>query len=467
MITNALPYELTLHILTMFTDIRDIVAFYKSHEDIKKIIIKNLNYVIKSLVNNNKISYPQMSILINSCYYKQHNYKYNMYNMITTSEFISNVSKDIIIEEVDKLEYEINKERRIFENQINIPLSKTNDEIYKMYYHCRIHKNFKQEDAIFASIFLTWNKFIKTNYYVAMKYNPADAIKAALLTDEEVIKLNMLMKKNIDIENALRCVTELSDEDIAKMLSLVNRGISTNNAIDIVEEFEDDFIEIMCNFINEGIEYAVARNVILYPEEYHSIILELNRKKIDMDIIITIIENFEVEQINWFVIMINNDIDKYFALDLIEDNDMDNEKFKEFIELIKIKIECKMARTIVKKFESINIIKFIAIINHNVDVEIAFDVIDLFDDKQITKFLILVNDEFDGNTAYDMVMIYDENQRMMCSIFIKNGISCDLVESYTDEQIKMFIKMFNEDHVDFNTAKEFIDSMERPAKRRR
>ena len=50
---------------------------------------------------------------------------------------------------------------------------------------------------------------------------------------------------------------------------------------------------------------------------------------------------------------------------------------------------------------------------------------------------------------------------------IKNGIKCDLVESYTEEQIGIFIRMINEENVDFNTAKLFIDSMEPPAKRRR
>jgi hypothetical protein len=451
----------------MFTDISDIVAFYKSHDDIKKIISKNLNYVIKSLANNNKISYPQMSVLINSCYFKQYNYKYNMYNIITASEFISNVSKEIIIEEFDKLEYEINEERRIFKKTHNKTLSKTNDQIYQMYYYCRIHKQFEQDDAIFASIFLSWQLFIKTNYYVAMKYKPIHAIKAALLNDEEVVKMNMLIKNNIDIANAIQCVVELSDEDITKMLSLVNRGISINNAIDIVREFEDDMIEIMYKFIIEGIEYDVARDVILYPEEYHNIILKLHHKKINMEMIIDVIENYDIEQNNWFVIMIDNEIDTDFALEIIKDDDIDEDKFNEFIELIKIKIECKMARTIVKKFESINIIKFIAIINHNIDVEIAFDVIDLFDDNKITAFLMLVNDGFDGNTAYDMVMLYDDEQRTMCSILIKNGLSYDLVESYTREQIIMFNKMINEDHVDFNTAKSFIDSMERPSKRRR
>ena len=470
MITTILPYELTLNILTMFTDIRDIIALSKSNKDINKIIIKNLNYVIKSIIINNKFSYPQMSTLISSCYNKKHNYKNNIYNIKTASEFISNVSKEIIIKELndlnDKIKEEENQEYRVIDNEI-IPLSKTHNEIYKMYYHCRINKKLEHSDALTTSINLTWKDFIKANFYLGMGYKIYDAIDAAILTDEEVIKMNMLIKNKIDITNAIRCVIELSDDDITKMLSLVKRGISPDNAIDIVGEFEDDLIEIICNFINEGIEYTVAKDIVFYPEEYHNIILKLNRKNINMEMIIDVIENYDDEQINWFVIMIDNEIDKDFSLEVIKDDDVDEDKFNEFIELIKIKIECKMARTIVKKFESINIIKFIAIINHNIDVEIAYDVIDLFNDKQITKFLILVNDGFDGNTAYDMVMLYDDEQRTMCSIFIKNGISCDLVDNYTNEQIKMFIKMVNEDNVDFNTAKAFIDSMEPPAKRRR
>jgi hypothetical protein len=469
MITTILPYELTLNILTMFTDIRDIIALTKSNKDINKIFIKNINYVIKSLIKNNKFSYQQMSILISSCYYKQHNYKNKIYNIKSVCEFISNVSKEIIIKELndlnDKIKEEENQEYRVIDNEI-IPLSKTHNEIYKMYYHCRINKNLEHSDALTASINITWQDFLKVNFYLGMGYKPNDAIDVAIFTDEEVIKMNMLIKNKIGISNAIRCVIELSDEDITKMLSLVKRGLSSDNAIDIVE-FEDDLIEIICNFINEGIECKVAKDIVFYPEEYHNIILKLNRKKINMEMIIDVIENYDEEQINWFVIMIDNEINKDFALEVIKDDDMDEDKFNEFIELIKIKIECKMARTIVQKFESINIIKFIAIINHNVDTEIAYDVIDLFDDKQITKFLILVNDGIDGNTAYDMVMLYDDNQRIMCSIFIKNGISCDLVENYTDEQIKMFIKMFNEDHVDFNTVKSFIDSMEPPAKRQR
>ncbi len=470
MIINTLPYELTLNILTMFTDIRDIIALSKSNKDINKIIIKNLNYIIKNIIKNNKLSYPQMSILISCCYNEQHDYKNKIYNIKGICEFISNVSKEIIIKELNDLNENIKKEEnqeyRVINNEI-IPLSKTHDEIYKMYYHCRINKIFEHGDALTTSINLTWEDFLKANFYLGMGFKPNDAIDAAILPDEAIIKMHMLIKNNIGISNAIHCVIELSDEDITKMLSLVKRGISPDNAIDIVGEFEDNEIEIISNFINEGIDYMVARDIVFYPEEYHNIILKLNHKKINMEMIIDVIENYDEEQINWFVIMIDNEIDKDFALEVIKDDDIDEDKFNEFIELIKIKIECKMARTIVKKFESINIIKFIAIINHNVDVEIAFDVIDLFNDKQITKFLILVNDGFDGKNSYDMVMLYDDNQRMMCSIFIKNNISGDLVDNYTDEQIKTFIKMFNEDNVDFNTVKAFIESMEPPAKRQR
>jgi hypothetical protein len=474
MITHILPYELTLNILTMFTDIRDIISLTKSNDDINKIIIKNLNYVIKNLINNNKFSYPQMSILINSCYYKHRNYKnkiYNIknkiYNIKNACVFISNVSKEIIIKELndlnDKIKEEENHEYRIFDDEI-IPLSKSHNEIYKMYYHCRINKNLEHGDAITASINLTWKDFLKLNFYLGIGYKPNDAIEAARFTDEDVIKMNMLIKNQIGVTNAIRSVIELSDEDITKMLSLVNRGISPDNAFDIVNEFSDNLIEIVFNLINEGIEYKFARDIVFYPKKYHNIILKLNRKKINMDMIMDIIENYG-GRFSWFDIMIDNEIDKDFALEIIKDDDIYKHTFNKFIKLIKIKIECKMARTIVKKFESDMIIRFIALINRNIDVKIAFDVIDLFNYKQIIKFLILLKDGFDGKTAYDMVMLYDNNQRMMCSIFIKNGISSDLVESYTDEQIKTFIKMVNEDNVDFNTAKAFIESIEPPAKR--
>jgi hypothetical protein len=132
-----------------------------------------------------------------------------------------------------------------------------------------------------------------------------------------------------------------------------------------------------------------------------------------------------------------------------------------------MKIEYKLARAIVENFENNKIIKFVVIIEHIVNSEMAYDVVDLFDDTQIAQFLKLINDGINEDDAYDMVMLYNDNQRMMCSILIKNGISCDLVESYDDEQISTFIKMINEENVDFYTAKKIIDSMEPPAKRRR
>jgi hypothetical protein len=209
MITNILPYELTLNILTMFSDIRDIIALSKTNDDINKIITENLDYVIKNIIKNNKLSYPQMSKLISSCYNKQDNYESNMYNIKNLCEFISNVSKEIITNEFNQLIKLINEEEE--ENGIDtddyIPLSKTHDEIYKMYHHCRINKKFEHADAWFASLRLTWQDFIKTNFYSEMGYKPSDAIYASLFNDEEVIKMNMLIKKKkLHISIAINCV---------------------------------------------------------------------------------------------------------------------------------------------------------------------------------------------------------------------------------------------------------------------
>lgn len=452
MIINCLPIELVLKTMSMLTDIRDINALINSNQDIKHIIINNFTYIIKNLISNNKISYPQMSIIISCCYnnnLKIIDYKYNELIIYKLCEFINQVPKNEIISDAYAL---------VFNNLVNTQ--------YQIYYYCRIYEKLTHSESHNAALILDWKEIDKMCIYLSLQCRPMDAIYAAKLIDEEVIKMNMIMENKIDMFNSIRAVNELSDDGIIKMLKLVKRGIPPVNAIDAIVDLEDEDIEIMCQLINEGIEPDVARYSSVYTEEHRHIMLYLFHKNINIDVIIDIIENNFDDRINWFVTMIDNNIDIEFASNIINDENIDNEKFNEFINLIKMNVEYKLARTIIENFDDIKIIKFITIINLGVSIEVAYDVVDLFNNTQITEFLKLINNGIEANTAYDIVILYNDNQRMMCSILIKNNISCELVESYNDEQISTFIRIVNEDNVDFNTAKCFIDSMEPSAKRR-
>lgn len=463
-IIGTLPYELILKTICTLNDIRDVVSFSMSNQDINDIVIKNLNYIIDNLIINNSQSYPQMSLLISSCYKKHADYEHNSYIIRRICNFISSVPKETIIKELNDLNIFIKAQDEPHNSEI-APLSKTPGDIYKMYYHCRINKHFTHDESTYASIYLEWSQFVKMHFYLKM-HKPMESMHIAQLNDEQVIKMNMIVMHDIDIFNAIRAVNELTDDGISKALEIFKRGVPINNAIDAVEELEDHEIDVMCQLINEGIEPTVAHYTSTYFEEHRNIMINLYNKNVDIDLIVDIIENSSDERINWFIIMIDNNIDEGFASNIVEDETMDDEKFNEFINLIKMDIDNKLARTIVEHFDNTDIIKFITIINFNVSTEIAYDVVDLFSDTQITEFLKLIGDGIDEDDAYDMIMLYNNNQRIMCSFLVKNNLSCDLVENYNDEQITTFLKLINEDGIDFNIAKSIIDG-EPSAKRRR
>lgn len=454
MITLYLPKEMILHVMGMLADIRDIKSLYKTNKDIKYIIKEHFNNIIKNIIINNKYSYPQMSFIMNCCYKKNVGYINNSEMFHQMSKFISTTSKTDIIKEFNNI-LAMNREDIIVSTQISI------------YYYCRIIKQFTHGESYNATFILNPEDIVKMNMFLAINYSASDAIRAAQLTDEQVIKMNMIIKKNISVFDAIRAVNSLRDEDITKMIGLVQRNIPANNAIDAIEDLEDEQIEIMCQLFNEGIDPDVSRYASVYTFEHREILIKLFKIGVDIDMIVDIIENNTDDRIDWFVTMIEVDIDSNFALSIIEDEEMNEEKFNEFINLTKMNIELKMAHAIVTNFDNEGIIKFVTLVSHNINVEIVYDVINLFTNRQIEDFVKLLIDGIEAEIAYDMIMLYNENQRIMCTILIKNGIKCDLVENYAEEQISVFIRMVNEEHVDFNTAKLFIDSMEPPAKRRR
>jgi hypothetical protein len=336
MLIKHLPIELILKTTCMFTDIRDIMSFFNSNKDIEQIIINNLKYIIKNFINTNKHIYPQMSMIVSCCYHLRKGYEYNLQVIHKICEFITKVPKNEIISNSDKL-----------------VVYNTNMQ-YIIYYNCRINCMFTHNEAWDASILLDFEKLKKMRIFLDLNYQPINAIHAAQLTDEEVIKMNMIIENNIDHFNSIRAVNELTDEGIVKMLELVKRDIPPTNAIDAVIDLDDEEIEIMCQVFNEGIDADVARYSSVYSEEHRNIMIYLFHKNIDIDIIIDVIENSVDERINWFVSMIDNNINADFASNIIEDEDIDDDKFNEFINLIKINIECKLARTIIDKFDSLH-----------------------------------------------------------------------------------------------------------------
>ena len=164
--------------------------------------------------------------------------------------------------------------------------------------------------------------------------------------------------------------------------------------------------------------------------------------------------------------LIDNNVDINDAFHAVFDESINEEQFNEFINLIKNKIKFNLAFVIAKNFNSAEIIKFMTIIDFGVDTDIAYDVVDIFEDNQISEFLKLVSDGYNNESAYDIVLLYNNNQRILCKEFIKNNLSYNLIESYTEEQITKFLKLINEDNIDFNNAKNIIDN-EPPAKRLR
>jgi hypothetical protein len=209
-----------------------------------------------------------------------------------------------------------------------------------------------------------------------------------------------------------------TDECITKILALIERGISQHIAFKIINNYDDDKIDWFLKMIDN---------------------------KIDKDFALEIIENYEDDKIDWFVRMIDNKIDKDFALEIIKDNTMNNDKMKNFIYLIGKKVEYKMAQTISK---------------YNIAIEVLYDVIYVFEDIQIIKFLSLLDKGIDGNNAYDMVMLYNDEEIKLGVRLIKNGFNYNLIDTYTNEQIKMFNYLVYKTFFGFNNAKAFIETME-------
>jgi hypothetical protein len=458
MLIKMLPNELILHTLCMLTDIRDIMSILDSNSDIKQIIIKNFDYIIRNIIINNNHSYPQMSRLIALCYKKNISFKYKLPIIENICDFISNVSKNTIIGDFLDLNMSIKKEEE-HEDGVIIPLSKSYTDIYKMYYQCRINKKFNHDDALSASIYLEWEQYNKMLFYLRMNFEPSIAIDMALFNEEELMKVNMIMKQKVNIIHAIRAVNELvTDDNITKALDVFKRGIPFESAIDVVvDELTDDEIENMRKLMIDGIDSNNARQCSIYNEENRRIIVYLYRKNVDIYITRSIIELIDY-RINGFIELIDNNVDINDACRAVYDESINEEQFNEFINLIKNKIKFNLAFVIAKNFNSAEIIKFMTIIDFGVDADIAYDVVDIFEDNQISEFLKLVSDGYNNESVYDIVLLYNNNQRILCKEFIKNNLSYNLIESYNEEQITKFLKLINEDNIDFNNAKNIIDN---------
>ncbi len=425
----------------MLTDIRDIMSLFDSNPDIKKLIINNFNYIIKKIINNNNTFYPQMSTLISSFYKTIYYYnKNNSYIIENICDFISIVSKETIIADLNNLNNSITeREEHLFEllemNEKminNYKKTHPHKDIYEKYYNCRINKKFNHIDATRASIYLDTDNFNKMNYYFGMKFEPNIAIDFALLSEEEMMNVNMIMKHKIDIKQAITTVNLLNNDNIMKALNIFKRGILFENAVDMIDNYmADEVIENIIKIIKEGIEYSIAREISSFDQEEQQRIIKLYRNK-KINIIQTVIQNIDIHRISGFFTLIENNVDENNALNIIQDESIDFIQFNNFIILVEEKIEYKFALNIVKKFDFNQIILFEVIVEYKVDPKIAYNVIDTFEEDQVNEFLTLLNEKINAEIAYDMIMLYDEDERILCKEFMMNNLSYNFVDNYND-----------------------------------
>ncbi len=353
-----LPQEIILNIIEKLNDCRDILAFYYYDKIIKNIIDDNLNNIVSKLIKNNTSNYYQMSIILKSCYRFQKKY---IKDLILIGLFIFNNSKDKINNNsLDFYNYRFN-----------------NNKIYN-YYRLRVFQNFNHQEAIKALRNLNINQILNMIYLIKMNHSINDAFEAASCLDKDGIqKMLLIIKRGIKIIDAVRMVNNLNDNGIEKTFELINKNIPVKNAIDAVEDLNDELIENMLYLFNNGVDADTARYV-------SSIFINENEQ-------------------NEFIYLINKNVDKDLALDIIDK--FNEEQIAIIKELMNIGINCNLACNIIQIFNEtsndINIIIKSYKNGLNNDNDKLHYLINTFDIDEILHICSLMEQGFDYDTALD------------------------------------------------------------------
>lgn len=303
-ILNKLSVEIILQIFNKFTDIKDIINFAMSNDNIKEIYKAHLNNIIKNLIQNNKKNRMYISFLINICYNKKETIEKRVYLINLIANFLSNNSyEDIINNIVSFRSYLYNN------NQIN--------SIQRLgtYYKQRIFFNFNHICAMKASGF-NQHQFKKLLDLIKMGYEFNECLWiVSNLNDDKINMMMRIISNGIDISDAKKAADILEEEQLVHFYDLIQQNFTASDAIFIIENLNEANIISMNALIEQGVSKDFAPHAVF---------------------------TFNEHQLELFKTLINYEIGNYIQWRLIEDN-VEEEFMNIMIRLIENGIEDEIA----------------------------------------------------------------------------------------------------------------------------